>query len=80
MPRNVQIRNLSDSTYDVLRQRAEAEDLSLAQFLRRELGRLASTPTMAEIFERADRRRAAGGGVPGDVLAEVAAADRDDRR
>lgn len=80
MPKNVQIRNLSDATYEVLRQRAEAEDLSLTQFLRRELGRLASTPTMAEIFERADRRRARGGGVSGDALAEAAAADRDDRR
>ena len=47
MSKNVQIRDLDDKIYAVLRRRAAAEDLSLTQYLRRELGRLASQPTMA---------------------------------
>ena len=80
MPKNVQIRNVDDETYELLRDRAAAAGLSLTQFLRRELARLASTPTMAEIIARADRRRAQGGGVPHDVLVAAMEADRLDRR
>lgn len=48
MPKNVQIRDLDDTTYETLRARAEAEDLSLTQCLRRELDRLAAVPSMTE--------------------------------
>jgi antitoxin FitA len=58
MPKNVQIRNLDDATYETLRARAKASDLSLTQYLRRELEHLASVPTMAEWLAGADRWRA----------------------
>ena len=80
MAKNVQIRNLDDATYEVLRRRAAAEDLSLTQYLRRELARLAGTPTMDEVLARADRRRERGGGVSRDDLLAALESDRDDRR
>jgi antitoxin FitA len=80
VPKNVQIRNLDDATYDKLRARAAADGLSLSQYLRRELDHLASLATMAEILERADRWRATGGGIPGDVLAAAHEVDRAERR
>jgi antitoxin FitA len=61
VPKNVQIRNLDDATYAKLRSRAAADGMSLSQYLRRQLDHLADMATMAEILERADRRRAEGG-------------------
>lgn len=63
MPKNVQIRNVDDATYEVLRRRAAADDLSLAQYLRRELHHLAAVRTMQEILAEADQWRAAGNGI-----------------
>jgi hypothetical protein len=80
VPKNVQIRNLDDATYEKLRARARADGLSLSQYLRRELDHLADLATMAEVLERADRWRAGGGGIPGEVLAAAHEADRADRR
>jgi hypothetical protein len=80
VPKNVQIRNLDDATYEKLRARATADGMSLSQYLRRQLDHLADLATMAEILERADRRRAEGGGIPGSVLAAAHEADRTERR
>lgn len=80
MARTVQIRDLNDETYEVLRSRAAARDLSLTQYLRRELDRLASAPTMADWLDDADRWRARHGGVSRDALdgaVEEMRADRD---
>ncbi len=84
MPKNVQIRNVDDATYEVLRQRAAEKDLSLTQYLRRELVRLAEPrqQTMAEWLDRVDRSRHRYGGVSGkDVEAafDEARAERDAR-
>lgn len=76
MPKNVQIRDLDDEVYTVLRGRAGAADMSLTQYLKQELSRLARTPTMTELLDRADRRRARGGGAS---RAAVEAAFDDDR-
>lgn len=54
---HLQIRDLEAETIAVLRARAGAENLSMAQFLRREMRRLASTATTAELLTRADERR-----------------------
>jgi antitoxin FitA len=78
--KNVQIRNLDDRTYQTLRQRAADAGLSLSQYLRRELTHLATTPTMADVLARADRRRAGGGGVSRDDILAALDADRADRR
>lgn len=70
-PRNVQIRNVDDATYEALRARAAAADLSLAQYLRRELGRRAEERTMSEWLDRADRWRARYGGVARAAVEEA---------
>ncbi|MGH4025479.1 MAG: hypothetical protein ACRDRV_12970 [Pseudonocardiaceae bacterium] len=79
MPKNVQIRDLDDDTYAVLRGRAGAADMSLTQYLRQELSRLARTPTMGELLERADRRRARGGGASREAVEAAFEDDRSDR-
>lgn len=81
MPKNVQIRDVSDETYTVLRTRAATDGLSLAQYLRRELDRMADRPTMAELLERADRRRERlGGGFSRGALMGALEEDRLDKR
>ncbi|MBV9845830.1 MAG: antitoxin [Kutzneria sp.] len=68
MTRTIQIRDVDERTYTVLRTRAAAESLSLTAYLKRQLERMASGPTMAELLERADLRRARGVGVSGEDL------------
>jgi plasmid stability protein len=80
MGKNVQIRALDDATYAVLRARAAAADLSLTQYLRQELTRLADSPTWEELLERADRRRDRGGGASRAAVEAAFDADRADRR
>jgi plasmid stability protein len=48
MSRTIQIRDVDDTTYTVLRTRAAAAHLSLTAYLRNELDRLASGPSMGE--------------------------------
>jgi len=80
MPKTVQIRNLDDATHETLRRRAAAENLSLTQYLRRELEQLASTSTMLEVLARADERRARGAAVSREAMLAVLEADRAERR
>lgn len=82
MPKNVQIRNLDDGVYGVLRGRAMKEGLSLTQYLRRELTSMATQPTMEEWLEENDRWRERHGGVSREALEaalEDVRAERDDR-
>jgi plasmid stability protein len=79
VPKNVQIRNLDDATYEKLRARAASSGLSLAAYLRRELEHLASLATMAEILEEADQWRAEGGGVSREAILEALHAGREER-
>ena len=61
---HLQVRDLEPESINALRGHAAAENLSMAQFLRRELRRLASTAGAAELLARADdRRERMGGGV-----------------
>lgn len=76
----MQIRDLDDTTYAVLRRRAAAEDLSLAQYLRRELGRWASQPTMAEWLAEADEWRERVGGVGPEAIKAAMEDVRADRK
>ncbi|XVV06806.1 hypothetical protein ACQPW3_16040 [Actinosynnema sp. CA-248983] len=48
----VQIRDVPVEVIETLQARASAEGLSLTTYLRRILVEMASTPTMAEIFQR----------------------------
>jgi antitoxin FitA len=63
MGKTVQIRDLDDETYAVLRRRAAEQRVSLTQYLRHELDRLARTRTIAELLDEADTLRASHGGV-----------------
>ncbi len=68
MPRNLQIRDVDDATYETLHARASAAGLSLPQYLRLELDRLAATRTWEELLAEADEWRARGGGVSLDAI------------
>lgn len=80
VPKNVQIRNLDDATYETLRRRAASEGMSLAQYLRRELNHLAATPTMAEWMAGVDSRRHRFAQLDPDAVEAAFAADRAERR
>jgi hypothetical protein len=57
MKRTIKIRNVDERTYRMLCTRANDEGVTLDAHLNKELDRIAG-PTMAELVERADRRRA----------------------
>ena len=80
MPKNVQIRNVDDATYALLRERAAAAGLSLTQFLRRELDQVARTPTMADWLDETDRWREHHGGVSREALDDAIADMRTSRK
>ena len=56
MNKHIQIRNVSPDLHKALVQRAKDEGLSLSDYLRREMGTLASRPTMKQLYERIRRR------------------------
>ncbi len=56
MNKHIQIRNVSADLHKTLVQRAKDEGLSLSDYLRREMGTLASRPTMKQLYERIRRR------------------------
>lgn len=80
MPKNVQIRNVDDAVYEKLRSRAKASDLSLSQYLRRELERLTELPTMAEWMGLVDSERHKYAAVTAETVEAAFAAGRDERR
>ena len=75
----IQIRDVDDDDYAVLRSRAAAEGLSLTTYLKRELHRLVGSPTMAELLDQADRRKNRGGYADGAAIANAIEANRGDR-
>lgn len=58
MPKTVQIRDISDEVYGALVRRAAEEGISVPELLRREAGRLAARPSVAEWLRRTRRRSA----------------------
>ena len=68
MPKSVQIRDVPDETIAVVRARAAAAGMSMSEYLRSELIRMASRPTQAELFARIERRR---GGLPSGEAARL---------
>jgi plasmid stability protein len=59
MPKAVQIRDMPDNALAVLRGRAAAAGMSMSEYLRGELIRMASRPTQEELFARIGRQRGA---------------------
>jgi antitoxin FitA len=56
MPKTIQIRDLDDEVYAALARRAAEGGITVPELLRREAGRLAARPTVAEWLERTRRR------------------------
>jgi len=55
MGKTIQVRDVDDRAYTVLRTRAAVENLSLTAYLKRELEAAARLPTMAEWLAKVDR-------------------------
>jgi plasmid stability protein len=53
----IQVRNVPDSLHGVLKARAAREGMSLSDFIRIELERVAERPTMKEWLEQTRQRR-----------------------
>lgn len=77
MAKTVQIRNLNDHAYTVLRTRAAAENLSLTAYLKRELEDMANRPSLDDLIRAADTWRADG--VDRALVAPAVRAQRDER-
>jgi len=76
MNKHVQIRNLPEATHRKLKMRAAAEGMSISDYLRLEIERLVSRPTMKEWLERVRSRQPMN--LP-QTAAEIIREDRDSR-
>jgi plasmid stability protein len=56
MSKVIQIRNVPDDVHKALKIRATKEGMSLSDFLRREVTKVAEQPTLEEMIERIRRR------------------------
>jgi plasmid stability protein len=56
MPKMIQIRNVPDDLHKRLKVRAAQTGLSLSDYLKQELVRVAETPTLEELLDRTSRR------------------------
>ena len=56
MSKMIQIRHVPDDVHKALKIRATKEGMSLSDFLRREVTRVAEQPTLEEMIERIRRR------------------------
>lgn len=74
---NVLVRDIPDDVHAALQLRAKRRGQSFQQYLTAELTRLASQPSVEELFDRVDRRR--GGRVGLQTAVEDLAAGRADR-
>jgi len=74
MSKTVQIRDLPDEVHRTLRARAAQAGVSLSDYLREELSRIAARPPLADVLSRAGSRHG-GASVP-DIVTAV----RDSRR
>ena len=71
----IQVRDVSETTYETLRDRAASRDESLSEYLRNELDRLAARPTLEEMLERVATRAP----VDGEPAAEILRRERHER-
>jgi antitoxin FitA len=76
MNKHVQIRELDAKVHKTLVKRADAQGLSLSEYLRKELTQLAARPDHAEFFRRL---RALKPAKPGPSAASMIREDRDSR-
>ena len=71
MPKAIQVRDVPDDVHATLRTRAAAAGLSLSDYLRLEITRLARKPTVADVIARARTRH--GGASREEIVAAVRA-------
>jgi plasmid stability protein len=71
----IQIRDVPDDLHWELETRAAQQGMSLSDYLKRELGRIAETPTLEEMFERIRRREPTQG--TAESIVEIIRAHRD---
>jgi plasmid stability protein len=76
MGKMLQVRHVPDDVHAELRRRAAAAGVSLSDYVRRELERLAARPPIAEVLSRSASR---GVDVPLDEVVAGIRADRDAR-
>ncbi len=57
MSKMIQVRDVPESVHGTLKSRAAREGMSLSDFIRRELERLAERPTMQEWLERTQQAK-----------------------
>lgn len=57
MSRMIQVRDVPESVHGTLKSRAAREGMSLSDFIKRELERVAERPTMQEWLERTQQAR-----------------------
>lgn len=74
MAKTIQIRDVPDDIHRTLRARAAAAGVSLSDYLRGEIERVASHPPVAEVLARAGLR---GGGASVEQMVEAVRAGRD---
>ena len=66
----IQIREVPAETHDRLASRARSQGMSLSEYLRVELDRIASRPTTAEMLKRVEGRDPVGGASAASILRE----------
>lgn len=74
----IQIRNVPPDLHERLKARPEAHGMNLSDFLKRELERMASVPTNAEVFAAVEANRKTGR-LPQIRADEIVAGIRHDR-
>lgn len=52
MSKMIQIRHIEDKTHSALMKKAKAEGMSLSDFLKREIRKIASKPSLEELTDR----------------------------
>jgi antitoxin FitA len=76
MNKHIHIRDFDGKQHAILTRRAKAKNMSLSQYLRAELLKIANRPTNEEVFERLKKREPMNLGVSAvDIIRE----DRDGR-
>jgi len=74
MAKAIQVREVPDDVHATLRARAAAAGLSLSDYLREEITRLARRPTVADVIGRTQVRH---GGAPREAIVAAVRAGRD---
>jgi antitoxin FitA len=72
MSKMIQVRDVPDDVHSTLKARAAREGMSLSDFLKKELSRVAERPTMLEWLERARQAKPIrANGTPAQVIREL---------